>query len=110
MRLTEWQSDRLQKWLSTRHLSLRDCPVCKRGKWRAGELILSPISSGNGFNQGGLNAPMVQMVCDHCAYVLLFAAVPIGLIKPVTVAVECGENHEAIRVSGQRYEKPAFEP
>ena len=110
MLLAEWQSKRLQDWLSTRHLWPRHCPVCKRGKWHAGEIILSPISTGNGFSPGGSNAPMVQMVCDHCAYVLLFAAVPIGLVKRVTDAVECGQNHEATQVSGQRPEKPAYEP
>jgi len=110
MLLAEWQSKKLQKWLSTRHLWPRHCPVCRRGKWRAGEIMLSPNSTGNGFSQGGLSAPMVQVVCDHCAYVLLFAAVPIGLVKPVTNAVECGPNHEATQVGGPRHERPAVEP
>jgi len=79
MPLDEQQLDKLRNWLDTRHMWSRGCPICGRDKWRAGEIILCPISTGSGFIPGGSHAPMVQIVCDHCAYVLLLAAVPMGL-------------------------------
>ena len=110
MPLAEWQLKKLENWLSTRHLWPRHCPVCRRGKWYAGDIILAPGSTGNGFSLAGPSVPMVQMVCDHCAYVLLFAAVPMGLIKPVTYTLEYGKNQEAAQGNGQQHEESVYEP
>jgi hypothetical protein len=48
--------------------------MCGHGQWEAGEII-----SGNDVSGQGSVLPMVQVICQNCSYVMMFAAMPIGL-------------------------------
>ena len=74
MPLTHEQIYKLEQWWDSTGVT-RNCPMCDSGEWQAGEII-----SGTDVSEGGNVLPMVQMVCGNCGYVMLFAAMPIGLV------------------------------
>ncbi len=73
MPLTNEQAHKLQQWLNSRGVNL-NCPMCGSAQWETGEII-----SGRSVIDPGNSVPMVQVVCGNCGYVMLFAAVPMGL-------------------------------
>ena len=79
MPLNDEQTGKLTEWMRSKRIKPA-CPGCGANKWTPGELIASPtMQPGSGQQMGGPTIPMVQLVCGDCAYVMLFAAVPIGL-------------------------------
>ena len=73
MPLTREQAYKLQQWLNSRGVNL-DCPMCGSAQWETGEIV-----SGTSIEDTRNAVPMVQVVCVNCGYVMLFAALPIGL-------------------------------
>ncbi len=73
MPLTREQAYKLQQWLNSRGVNL-DCPMCGSAQWETGEIV-----SGTSIDDKRVAVPMVQVVCVNCGYVMLFAALPIGL-------------------------------
>jgi hypothetical protein len=51
--------------------------MCGSGQWEAGE-IMSGTSVD--VDSAGNVLPMAQLVCGNCGYVMMFAAMPIGLV------------------------------
>ena len=49
--------------------------MCGGGQWETGEII-----SGTSVDNSGNVLPMAQLICGNCAYVMMFAAMPIGLV------------------------------
>lgn len=74
MPLSQEQAHKLQQWLDSRGVS-RNCPMCSSNQWETGEIV-----SGTSVGDTGSAVPMVQVVCGNCGYVMLFAAMPIGLV------------------------------
>ena len=72
--LTNEQAHKLQQWLNLRGVNL-NCSMCGSAQWETGEII-----SGTSVDDPGTVVPMVQVLCGHCGYVMLFAAMPIGLV------------------------------
>ena len=73
MPLSQEQAHKLQQWLGSRGVS-RNCPMCSSNQWETGENV-SGKSVGNPSNI----LPIAQLVCGNRGYVMLFAAMPIGL-------------------------------
>jgi hypothetical protein len=48
--------------------------------WGAGEVVSAPILVGEENKVDDLHVPMVELVCTNCSYVVMYAAVPIGLL------------------------------
>jgi predicted nucleic-acid-binding Zn-ribbon protein len=80
MPINQEQATKVQSWLNTKGVT-PNCPACGRNNWTTGDVIAAPVFAEGGFNIGGPTVPMVQVICGNCAYVRLFAAVPIGLTK-----------------------------
>jgi hypothetical protein len=81
MPLNEKQRTRFQSWIDKHDINPK-CPACgKNDMWAPGEVIASPMLDQDSFRVEGKSIPMVQLVCNNCASVLLFAANPIGLAK-----------------------------
>ena len=74
MPLTHEQIYKLEQWWDSTEVN-RNCPMCGSGEWQAGEMVSGTDVSG----QGNV-LPMVQVVCGNCGYVMMFAAMPIGLL------------------------------
>jgi predicted nucleic-acid-binding Zn-ribbon protein len=74
MPLTQEQERRLVDWC-TGHGIHAACPMCGNNDWSAGELVSPPAKAAESFDEEA--AAMVQIVCDHCKLVMLFAADPV---------------------------------
>ena len=78
MPLTPQQIQKFQNWLNSKNVT-PNCPSCGGRNWTPGEIISSPIFTKGRISLGGRNIPMVQMLCNDCAFVKLYAAVPMDL-------------------------------
>ena len=72
--LNEEEKDIVRDWFDRRQVEPA-CPIC--GIWKAEPLaVISP----NKYDEeaalvlGGKEWPMIQVVCDHCGYMMLFDA------------------------------------
>lgn len=74
MPLSHEQVHKLEQWWDSTGVK-RSCPMCANGQWEAGELV-----SGSDVSGQGNVLPMVQVICGNCSHVMLFAAMPIGLV------------------------------
>ena len=74
MPLSHEQAHKLQEWMDSRGVN-RSCPMCGSGEWETGEIV-----SGTSVDDSGNVLPMAQLVCQNCGYVIMFAAMPIGLV------------------------------
>ena len=76
MPLTHEQVNKLEQWWDSKGVN-RQCPMCGSGQWETGE-IMSGTSMD--VDSAGNVLPMAQLVCGNCGYVMMFAAMPIGLV------------------------------
>ena len=86
MPLEPSQQTQFLAWLESKHVN-GGCPACGMSdQWMPGEIINPPTLSGGRILKDGTiqlgekTKTMVQLVCNNCAYTMLFAAVPIGLV------------------------------
>ena len=57
------------------------CPSCGKSRWQAGDIISPVVMNEDGSQRmGGDAIPMLQVICESCFYVRLYAAVPLGLL------------------------------
>jgi hypothetical protein len=81
MPLNQKQQALFKSWID-KHDVNPNCPGCgKNDMWAAGEVVATSMLDEEGFHVEGKLIPMVQLVCNNCASILLFAATPIGLAK-----------------------------
>lgn len=80
MLLNSRQKEKVLNWFATKHLNT-NCPCCGSDKWSVGDIIGATVHTSKGISLGGESIPMLQIVCSTCAYVNLFAAVPMGLFE-----------------------------
>lgn len=80
MALNQDQTQKLQRWLQSKGVKA-SCEACGANDWTIGDVVSPPIQSNQGISIGGPSIPMVSVICGKCAYVRMFAAVPIGLIQ-----------------------------
>ncbi len=78
MPLNESQKQKLRGWLRSRGIRPA-CASCGVEEWGAGEIISAPVLDREGAPVEEMHVPMVQLVCTNCGYVMMYAAVPIGL-------------------------------
>lgn len=74
MPLTQEQSDAFQGWVNSHKSHSFSCPFCNGNNWALGEIVSAPSFSPRGMVVGGPSVPMVQLICNECHHVLLFAA------------------------------------
>lgn len=78
MPLDEAQKQKLRGWMRTRGIR-PSCASCGAEEWGAGEIVSAPVLDREGTPVEEMHVPMVQLVCTNCGYVMMYAAVPIGL-------------------------------
>jgi len=79
MPLSEGQKEKLANWLHSKNTN-PDCPSCGRNEWSFGDIVGAPLYP-EGTAHSGESVPMVQLICQNCAFVRSHAAIPIGLIE-----------------------------
>jgi predicted nucleic-acid-binding Zn-ribbon protein len=81
MVLTEEKVQKVKEWLASKGTN-DTCPSCGRNFWNVGDIIVAPVLREDGkATLRGSTVPMVQLVCDNCAYVRLYAAVAMDLVS-----------------------------
>lgn len=78
MPLTQTQQSTFQAWMM-KHNPTYSCPICNRRNFGTGEIIAPPRFENGNINMGGSIVPMLQVICNNCAHVTLFATVPMGI-------------------------------
>lgn len=78
MPLSEPQKRKLRAWLKSKGVR-PTCASCGATDWGAGEVVSAPVLSSEGTPVRDSHVPMAQLVCINCGYIMLYAAVPIGL-------------------------------
>ena len=77
--MTPDQKTKFEQWLSARDIR-PECIACGAVAWTPGDIIAGVVQNDGNMTIGGPSVPMAQLVCGNCAAILLFAAVPIGLL------------------------------
>lgn len=80
MPLSEPQKQKLRDWLKSKGVR-PTCASCGASDWGAGEVVSAPVLSSEGTPVRDLHVPMAQLVCINCGYVMLYAAVPVGIVN-----------------------------
>jgi len=76
MPLTQDQEKKLVDWCTARGICAT-CPMCGNNDWSTGEIVAPPpIAEAADFVDEDAGS-MVQVICDHCKLVMLFAAAPV---------------------------------
>jgi hypothetical protein len=83
MSLIPAQQEKLTEWVARKGVTQR-CPACGSSSgWTQGDVVGSyEVTPGGLRISADSVTPTVQLICNSCAYVLHFAAVPIGLYEP----------------------------
>ena len=91
-KLSEEQKTKIVSWLNQK-VKNHNCPACGTNSWAIGDHLLSnnPFMGGM-LVVGGATYPTAFLVCNNCAYIRQFMAVPMGLL-PESGNLE--ENQEA---------------
>lgn len=96
MALTEDQQARFQSWAVGRGIT-HTCPACGIPELSLNdEMFTLPVHAGDPEFYGPVETdtsqmPVVQVVCDNCAHVMLFAAGRIGMVQRGLVMSAPGE-------------------
>ena len=92
MPLTEDQQERFQRWATARGAT-HTCPACGIPELALNdEIVTVPVHEGHpefsgNVVAGGSELPLAFVSCANCAYVMFFAAGPIGMVQRGTEAV-----------------------
>ena len=78
MPLSTSQKQKLRDWMKSKGVK-HTCASCGESDWGAGEIISSPVLAPDGVQAAESHVPMVQIICINCSYVMVYAAVPMGL-------------------------------
>jgi len=79
MPLDHSQEQKAKQWLQS---NFKGCANCQGKNIGIGEIVAPPTFAGGNIQIGGPTIPMLAVTCNSCAYTMLFAAVPMGLLSP----------------------------
>lgn len=75
--LSSEEVKRVEEWLRGHDIQVQ-CPICGSPNWSPGTVIVpTKYSETAALVLGGVEYPMLQLICDDCGYVMLFSARPI---------------------------------
>lgn len=78
MSLKPDQLQKVQNWF--RSHPLQPCPACGESEWAFGEIVTAPLISQPVRAPVREVVPVLQVFCGHCAHVMHFGAIRIGLV------------------------------
>ncbi|MFL5735083.1 MAG: hypothetical protein ACJ78Q_18155 [Chloroflexia bacterium] len=82
MTLDPTQHQTLTTWMAQKGVR-PECPACGSTTGRTpGGIVAEMRVTPRGLHVGDPVLPLVQLICNHCAHLMLFAAEPIGLYQP----------------------------
>lgn len=90
-KLTGPELEKIAKWLQDKARGDQSCPVCRTNAWAIAEQLVNgmPFYGGGSLIVGGPAYPIAMLVCQNCAHVRPFMAVPmLGMIEQSAVPSE----------------------
>ena len=86
-KLTQADKQKAINWFNTKTKN-HNCPSCGENSWTVGDdlLNLMPYTGGN-MIIGGPSYPTAFLVCNSCAYIRQYMAIPMGILNQVTEEV-----------------------
>lgn len=80
MPLTQEQIQKFNDWQRAKGVK-PGCPACGHADWAFGNILANAhVFVPEGIEPNSITVPTIQVVCNHCAYVMSFAAAQIGLL------------------------------
>jgi hypothetical protein len=79
MALSEAQGQEVINWMRAQGASL-NCLSCGQSNLVPHDIAFAPPRDEQGNPDFGVAPPMVRVICQSCAFTMLYAARPIGLI------------------------------
>ena len=71
------EKGKVRKWFSGLDIELQ-CSICGSPNWSPGTVVVPmKYSETAALVVGGVEYPMLQLICDDCGHVMLFSARPI---------------------------------
>lgn len=79
-KLTEADQKKAVDWLNSK-TKFHNCPSCGENNWTVGPELLNFMPyTGGGLVIGGPTYPVAFIVCNSCAYIKQYMAIPMGII------------------------------
>ncbi|NBO53119.1 MAG: hypothetical protein EBU84_00680 [Actinobacteria bacterium] len=89
MTLTDSQRKLLIKKIHEVWTGDRPCPICSKvTSWGISNISQMTEYNGGNYCPGALVCPLIRVTCDRCGYTILFSAIALGVVDPVTGKVK----------------------
>lgn len=75
-KLTDAQKESAVAWVDAK---VGPCPACSQRGWSVEQNIVELYSGG--VHAGGIHYPTILLVCRHCAHMMCFNAIMMGVEK-----------------------------
>jgi predicted nucleic-acid-binding Zn-ribbon protein len=83
MHLNQRQLEEFTQWMLDKKANTDAlCPICGTTSWSTGEIVIAETFVDKQMELGKTQmpvSPMLQVICDNCAYVRLFSTIRMGL-------------------------------
>lgn len=100
-KLSESDKRQIANWLNERARS-NHCPSCGSNNWSMGDDLFNLMPyTGGGMIIGGPTYPVVFLVCNHCAYVRQYMAMPMGIFEESSEKSSSSDGHADVKLDGQ---------
>ena len=71
--------EHVENWIAEKIVKL-ECGACRKTEFSVGDIVAAPSTrDGGGTVIGGPAFPTVQVICNHCAHVMLCSTVDMGI-------------------------------
>ena len=80
MALDSTQQQKLTDWMASKGVR-PECPACGSAGWTPGDIVAEMHMRPGGLRIGEPVTALVQVICNNCAHVRLFAAERAGLYE-----------------------------
>lgn len=81
-KLNAADKEKALSWLNAK-AKFHNCPSCGDNNWTFGDDLLNMMPyTGGSMIIGGPTYPVAFLVCNTCAYVRQYMAIPMGMLEP----------------------------
>lgn len=79
--ISKGDKEKIVAWLNEK-ATMHHCPSCGKNNWTIGNDLINMMPfSGGDVIIGGPTYPAAFLVCNHCAYIRQYMAIPMGLLQ-----------------------------
>jgi hypothetical protein len=79
-KLTPEDHQKIKDWWGLHWKGPLVCPVCQESNWQTGDYVVYAARFSDDLPGEAPTIPLITISCTTCAHVLMFGAVPIGIL------------------------------